>query len=219
MSKENKRAWICHSCRSKRPRTDNSNTPVRFTQVSQNLSSSESDNSTLCNNVTQRKKTKDFKQASSTASTLGPETMTIIKGEIQLAVKEAVKTAMESFFSKEFEHIKSELKKLNDLKESVEFLSDEYDRLHSSIKHSEEVIQVLTTDNTELKQSIQSLTTRLHLIEQHSRETNLEINGIPENKSENLYNTMCQLMSIVSYSNTGHRYTVLLEGTQIRQYK
>ena len=122
MSTEKECAWICHSCRSKRQRTDNFNTPVRFTQVDTwrkpgKRNSSESDNSML------NWETNDLKQTSSSTSTFGTEILTIIKGEIQLAVKEAVKSAFllshqnQSFFSKEFEHIKLEPQKLNDLNE------------------------------------------------------------------------------------------------------
>lgn len=101
-----------------------------------------------------------------------------IKRIIQNTVKESVELAVSTFFSKEFELIKNELKRLNDLKESVEYLSFEYDRVKADLAVSEEKIKSLAKDNSTLNQTVESLSARLNLIEQHSRENNLEISGI-----------------------------------------
>ncbi|CAH2210917.1 jg7572 [Pararge aegeria aegeria] len=195
MSTEHKLSWTCHGCRSKQPRSDNSNTPIRPTNIAPahpNISPAETDTS----NITRRKKTKEVSPILSSA--IDPSIMNAIKFEIQSAVKNSVKAAIDSFFSREFDQIKSELKKLNDLKESVEFLTSEYDRIQTNIKDSEEKIKNLTLENTNLNKSLESLSTRLILLEQHSRENNLEINGIPENKSENLYSVLNQLGVTIS---------------------
>lgn len=39
---------------------------------------------------------------------------------------------------------------------------------------------------------------RINLVEQHARESNIEINGIPEHKTENLYNTIEQLFQVIN---------------------
>lgn len=121
-----------------------------------------------------------------------------IKRIIQNTVKESVESAVSTFFSKEFELIKNELKRLNELKESVEYLSFEYDRVKADLAVPEEKIKSLAKDNSTLNQTVESLSARLNLIEQHSRENNLEISGIPENRSENLYSVINQLGNTVS---------------------
>lgn len=199
MTKEQKQSWTCHGCRSKQPKSDNSNTPIRPTNSvpSQlNTSPAETDSS----NITTRKKTKESSQArsSSPSSSIDPAIMLAIQNEIQSAVKSSVKAAIDSFFSREFDQIKSELKKIIDIKESVEFLTSEYDRIQAHVKESQEKIKNLTQENANLNKSLETLSTRLILLEQHSRENNLEINGIPENKSENLYSVMTQLGATIS---------------------
>lgn len=198
MTKEHKQSWTCHGCRSKQPKCDNSNTPIRPTNTisiaQSNTSPADSDTS----NITVRKKTKESSQAQSPTTAVDPAIMLVIKNEIQSAVQDSVKSAIETFFSEQFDQIKSELKKLNDIKESVEFLTAEYDRIQTHVRESEEKIKNLTKENVNLNKTLESLSTRLILLEQHSRENNLEINGIPENKSENLYSVMNQLGATIS---------------------
>lgn len=197
MTREQKQSWTCHGCRSKEPKSDNSNTPIRPTNTApaQPITSPvESDT----NNITMRKGAKESAQAQPPTPAVDPAIMLAIKNEIQTAVKHSVKAAIDSFFSREFDQIKSELKILNDIKESMEFLTAEYDRIQAHVKESEEKIKNLTQENANLNKTLESLSTRLILLEQHSRENNLEINGIPENKSENLYSVMNQLGAVIS---------------------
>lgn len=109
-----------------------------------------------------------------------------LKKEIKIAATEAVKKAVGSDFSIEFQTIKNELSMLQDLKNTIQFLREDYDRIKSDLKSSDEKIIALTKYNRKFSETVDELTSRLLLLEQHSRENNLEINGIPENKSENL---------------------------------
>lgn len=62
------------------------------------------------------------------------------------------------------------------------------------------IIHRLEEDNKQLHSAISDLTIRLSRTEQHMRENNVEVNGVPEHKSENLVKTIMQLASIVKTS-------------------
>lgn len=59
------------------------------------------------------------------------------------------------------------------------------------------IISSLEKKNDSLTQQVMTLNDRLGLVEQHMRSTNLEINGIPEHRTENLIKTIEQLGSVV----------------------
>ncbi|CAH4034172.1 unnamed protein product [Pieris brassicae] len=58
-------------------------------------------------------------------------------------------------------------------------------------------ISLLQKQNKTLQLSVNDLTNRLALVEQHMREANVEIGGLPEHSSENLANTVVQLSKLV----------------------
>ncbi|XP_072945728.1 uncharacterized protein [Epargyreus clarus] len=66
-----------------------------------------------------------------------------------------------------------------------------------TINEKNETINSLVSKNDYLSSQVKNLTDRLGLVEQNVRATNVEINGIPEHKSENLVRTIQQLGTIV----------------------
>ncbi|CAG5019703.1 unnamed protein product [Parnassius apollo] len=62
-----------------------------------------------------------------------------------------------------------------------------------TVKERNEVIQSLIQKNGNLSSQLRSMTERIEQIEQNMRAPNVEINGIPEHKSENLLKTIEQL--------------------------
>jgi hypothetical protein len=59
-------------------------------------------------------------------------------------------------------------------------------------------IAVLKDNNEKLNSTVKDLSERLHLAEQNMRESNLEVNGVPEHKAENLSNVIVQLAKTVN---------------------
>ncbi|XP_013181496.1 PREDICTED: uncharacterized protein LOC106127791 [Papilio xuthus] len=203
---EKKNNWLCVKCKSKQPKKDNSNTPIRGTL--QDNQSSLSQNSDCQNqNITKRKKASKTDVSPST-STCGNELITddvsygsllsTLTHEIHVAVNEAVNKTVESYFAKQFESLKEELSTLKDLKSSIEFLSADYDRVKTDLQICNEKLMSLTKENTKLTESVKDLNSRLSMLEQYSRERNIEINGIPEGKEENLFTVVKQLCTTVS---------------------
>lgn len=59
------------------------------------------------------------------------------------------------------------------------------------------LIEKLRVDNEHLILNVNDLTNRLGQVEQHMRECNVELNGVPEHSSESLSNTVMQLARTV----------------------
>lgn len=200
MTKEQKSNWNCDSCRCKQPKSDNSNTPIRPVPLLVSTKSPESEESSA-KNVTQHKKQQrmESKQRSPTHSS-GQEYLlsSEVRAEIYSAVSEAVKTAIKSYIEGELQLIKDEIVVLKEYKSSLDYLSADYDQIKSDLKANGEIIIKLTKDNERLSKVVSEQSTRLALMEQYSRESNIEINGIPEHKSENLPSTIKQLSAVIS---------------------
>ncbi|XP_047530430.1 uncharacterized protein LOC125066409 [Vanessa atalanta] len=197
MESDKKKQWKCQKCGNKPPKADNI-TPIKSSQ------SSYEDN--VCNNITTRKinsksinseiATEDLSLMLSPSST--DKLMPLLRKEIQSAVAEAVQNAVSIYFSKEFDLIKNELTTLKELKSTIEFISADYDKVKVDLKTCESRVIELSQDNKRLSDTIFDLSNRVALLEQHSRENNIEVNGVPENKTENLVSIVKQLASTVS---------------------
>lgn len=99
----------------------------------------------------------------------------------------------------EFSNKNSETKDLfTELKKSVDYMSDNYDELLENLKSKTKMLNDLQTENTALRGQVIDLNTRLDLIEQQSRKGNIEIQCVPEYKSENLETVVQQPANTVA---------------------
>ncbi|CAH2087376.1 unnamed protein product [Euphydryas editha] len=164
------------------------------------LSSSPEDAGSQVDHITQRKKLQTPMLNVSSPSHIDESLLLVINSEIQSSIDRSLKTVIETALNREFESLKIEINSLKDLKCSLEFLGDEYDKIKSDLRASEERVKSLTNSNEAMQARVEELSHTLNLAEQHSRETNIEINGIPENKTENLTNIAKQLCTTISVS-------------------
>ena len=126
---------------------------------------------------------------------LDETTICELRKEIESVITVHLQASLKSYFENEFLALK---KTLQGLEDSVEFMSKEYHDMKVELNQNSEVIHQLTKENVELKASVSDLSVRLNIVEQHSRQDNLEINGIPENQAENLVSTVVQLGKTIS---------------------
>lgn len=126
---------------------------------------------------------------------LDSETISELRKEIESAMAVHLQGKLKSYFEKEFLELK---KTLQGLESSVEFLSKDYDNIRAELDENKNVITQLKKENNELKTCVSDLSIRLNIVEQHSRQDNLEINGVPENRAENLLNMVVQLGKTIS---------------------
>lgn len=216
MSKDKKDNWHCPSCKSKEKKVDNTNTPVQSHRMQLNPAyldrAADEDNVTLRKPVTESHCSTLSSPAASPAA--DDALLVTIRQEIQKSVAESVETLVKMFFTKEFNEIKTELVSLRGLRDGLEFLSADYDRIKSELKDSQEKMILISKENLTLTNRVNDLTVRLNLVEQHSREANIEINGVPENKSENIVAITRQLCKAVSIPLLD---TDVLAGTRVRK--
>ncbi|XP_046968850.1 uncharacterized protein LOC124536363 [Vanessa cardui] len=192
MDIEKRNQWKCNMCKNKK--SDNTNTPLKSTQ-----SPIETDVLITQKNkhdITSENSIEDL--SVNFPPTFVHNLMPIIRKEIQSAVAEAVKNAVSFYFAKEFDSIKNDLATLKDLKSTIEFISADYDKVKTDLNTYENKVKVLSEENKKLSDTIINLSNRMTLLEQHSRENNIELSGVPENKSENLITIIKQLASTVS---------------------
>jgi regulator of replication initiation timing len=84
------------------------------------------------------------------------------------------------------------------LQNSVSFISDQYDDMKNSLNTVMKENKELKTECTQLRATTSDLTDRLNSVEQYMRDSNIELQGIPENKSENIANIVKQVAQVVS---------------------
>ncbi|CAG9134605.1 unnamed protein product [Plutella xylostella] len=70
--------------------------------------------------------------------------------------------------------------------DSMTFFNQHFEDLKANLEEKSTHIKVLQEENLNLKNTVNDLSSRLCLVEQQMRESNIEINGIPEKNSENL---------------------------------
>lgn len=186
MDQERKNNWRCLECSSKQPKSDNTNTPVRAAYHP--LVSGDDKDFKEDNNVTVR--TKKMRSKSKSDS----EDSYIKEDSLRSIIKQEVTATIKQFVSEHLANIASQVAGFH---ESLAFFSKQYDELLQTVKERNEVIQSLSQKNDNLSSQVRNLTERLEQVEQIMRAPNVEINGIPEHKSENLLKTVEQLGLVV----------------------
>nr|XP_049701301.1 uncharacterized protein LOC126055566 [Helicoverpa armigera] len=89
-------------------------------------------------------------------------------------------------------------KEMENVVESMSFMNKKFESIMKAHELSQEIISRLESENTDLKITIEDLSDRLANLEQQSRSNNLELQCVPENKNENVYNIVTQLARVVN---------------------
>ncbi|KAL4718636.1 hypothetical protein ACJJTC_001893 [Scirpophaga incertulas] len=140
-----------------------------------------------------------------TASVTLSEDCPVTPNQLKMIVEEIVskhstelKQQMYSMFK---EMINTETKSLREdlqeLKEAVNYTSNQYDQLLSEQRVATERIRELESTTQSLSKSLSDITKRVNQIEQQSRSSNVEIQCVPEKKTENLTAIVTKLSEIV----------------------
>lgn len=86
---------------------------------------------------------------------------------------------------------------IQEVKESMSFINDQYEDFIREHRINQERVQALEEQNEKLKSTVKDLSDRINNMEQHARANNLEIQCLPENKNENLFEIASTLGSVV----------------------
>ncbi|XP_039764264.1 uncharacterized protein LOC120636767 [Pararge aegeria] len=175
LSSKAKAAWKCPDCKMPRAKGDNTNTPVKTSELDLL-----GEPKVQVDFLTIDERLNRFEEALSSK---------IINLESSLAQK----------LNKELTSLQSLIKQIPDLIKTVEFMSNKFDQMQSEIQLLKSEVITLRADNTKLQDNVRNLDSKMLEIEQRARESNLDLQCIPEFPKENLTNTAIQLGKTISY--------------------
>ncbi|KAF6201118.1 hypothetical protein GE061_005565 [Apolygus lucorum] len=104
---------------------------------------------------------------------------------------------------------------IKELKNSVNFMSDQFDVFSEKVMTLESTIADLSKENTELKSVVTELQYKVDILEQNSRKTNIELNCVPETKNENCIEIVKAASNVLSVD-CGEIQTAFRVGVQRR---
>lgn len=173
--------WLCPSCK---PRISNADhTPIRNKQVQDST------------NVTRRKKgTPVAPVITDEGPVTSSEVSNIIKNEINNLTRHLNQT-LASYVNKELKVIKDVV---DEIKQGMNFMNEKYEEMKAEISSKLNIVHEVQKENEQLKATVNDLNMRLNQVEQQARSSNLEIQCLPEFKSENLVSTVMNISKIIS---------------------
>lgn len=190
--------WLCPDCTSKSRRGgDNSNTPLRTpstlaveavagagksSDADADVSESDSDTAGLPTTITTVK--------------LDDNIIAAVQLEIRKSLKGELSSTIKTLLQRELAPIRQDL---IDLKHSLEFFNNKYEEHQQSIQKLTNNIASIESNICNIQPSLSILEDRVNELEQQLREANLEFQGIPEFKSENLRNLVQQVATVISH--------------------
>lgn len=202
MSIEKRNNWKCPACRSKQPKNDISNTPVgsnRFESPTNSTSASQESYSPSNVNITARP-TK--RQALSSPMA---DYVPITREEVRQIMDEVLErhlsdlmnelsVKMRTMLDLEFKTIKEEMK---DFRNAMEFMNDQFENVLKEHKATEEHVRMLRDQNKQVEATMTDLQARINLLEQNARSKNIEIQCLPEKKTENLKTIVKDISKVI----------------------
>lgn len=120
----------------------------------------------------------------------------IIAKEVTAAIRTELPKILNQMLEVKLTPIKEQL---DNLQSSVSFMSQEYDRFNQKVDAVSSENRELQKESKELQTTVSSMTERLNHLEQCLRECNIEIQGVPEHKTENVVNIVMQIAQVVNH--------------------
>lgn len=186
LTNELKASWLCPSCNRPKQGVDNADTPIRT------ISNLNKHDSQL--NITLRNKQKNSSVESEHLSLA--DVRRVIREEFEYLL-EAFKTSIVAQFDGKLTILSD---KLTEITDSVCFMEKQYEDMKSEVQQKIDMIKALESENEMLRININELNSRVSMIEQHSRANNIEIQCLPEHKSENLSSIVKQIAKTVNFN-------------------
>lgn len=111
-----------------------------------------------------------------------------------------IKTIIKQSFQQFFSPVEKKMdQKLSNLEQSVQFMSNAFEQQKKAYEDALGEIKILRKDNAQLKQRVELLENTLDRIEQHERDKNLIIVGVPKQNEPNLQKItrkICKAMDV-----------------------
>ncbi|KAG7299953.1 hypothetical protein JYU34_016980 [Plutella xylostella] len=196
---DEKTCWICAFCKSKnRKGGDNSNTPVRSSSALKPTEEDRAAHVTLRSRDRQRGLSGPPPPADHDVGHTGCVRIEELKDLIAKEIKENLNSSMIGIISTKLEpQLKNIREELADYSQAMKFFNEKFEEM--VIRQGEYIdkVKTLEKDNQFLRDHVEKLNQRLKQIEDNARSANVEIQCLPENRSENLVSTVQQLGNVV----------------------
>lgn len=119
----------------------------------------------------------------------------------------SILSTIESWFTKQDAKFSRFIEDFNDIKTSIQFVSDKYDELNTKTDDIVKRVTELenkssTTDNASLQ--LTHLEAKLDVMEQQARQCNVEISNVPEKRGENLVTLLEDIAALVKETINKH---------------
>lgn len=197
---EEKSCWICAFCKSKnRKGGDNTNTPVRSNSAPKLVEEDRSAHVTLRSRDRQRGLSGlPVPPPDQDVGHTGCVRMEELKDLIAKEIKENLYSSMFSIISTKLEpQLKTIREELADYSQAMKFFNDKFEEIVTKQSEYVDKVKTLEAENQFLRDHVEKINQRLKQIEDNARSTNIEIQCLPENRSENLITTVQQLGNVV----------------------
>ncbi|XP_022825518.1 uncharacterized protein LOC111355713 [Spodoptera litura] len=201
MVEEQRLKWPCQECRSRAPKVGNLNTPVRNLKEDDIIRTEERE-SVLGNITLRRKQSVCNKNSKNQVSAGSPKTkddslVSAISEQVHDVILSELPGIISNIMKTELSSIKEDL---SDFRRTIEFVSAGFDEMRNTVNKLAKENSDLSVENKILKSNVSELLDRLNNVEQHLREENLEIQGVPEHRNESLPNLLEQCGRVVGCS-------------------
>ncbi|CAH2101902.1 unnamed protein product [Euphydryas editha] len=157
--------WECPLCNTLRPKSSNNdNTPVRFNP-----------------NVTLRACKRQALQSPPSTALLASDIRNMFQ-EYTLKISSKIDSLSNSIGA-ELKTVKEEI---TDMRNSMDFMNSKFESLLREHEETKKVMVKLQKENSVLQSNVKDLNARINTLEQNARSANIEIQCVPERKTENL---------------------------------
>lgn len=183
--------WLCPLCMCKQPKGDNSacfarpSTPTSQAEISFNVTRRKAPNKPDSVTITQ---TDDYVRRTELREILREEMLRLTQNH------NAILQSTLNAFSE----------KISVMNTSIEFMSEKFDKIAEGFNQQQQEIQTLKKENASLRTEIENLSSKVHQLDQLSRASTLEIQCVPETKSENVLQIVKQLGRVVNCTINDH---------------
>lgn len=90
------------------------------------------------------------------------------------------------------------ISELTEIRNNLEFYSDQYESVKNEMEHQQNKIKNLSRENEQLHERMKIMETKVSYMEQQSRYNNIEIQCVPERKEENVVSIFKNICDTVS---------------------
>lgn len=204
--------WLCPACCIVTRREKGDHTPVRSSGTNHEAKSPPASSSSWVNTKSRSTVLDDsslvYVREAENETLTQKDIREIIQSELRSFMSNEIAEVIKQTMNKEWKLIKTELgdikAEIATMRESMDFINQQYEDFRADASVNTQEICAIQKDNEELRASLKELNNKVDEMELHARASNIEIQGVPEYRSENLVSVVQQLAQIVSCSLKEH---------------